>query len=93
MDNSSCSKRVMTIVDVTMQMVQLTIFLSTFSIVTHYIINMELDSEKQNLKSFVLPAIISVFMWMMSISYFLLSLVMNDNKETTGLVFKVTIMT
>ena len=75
--------------DVTMQVIQLLLFLSTFSIVTHYIINMELDSEKQNLKHFVLPAIISVFMWMMSISYFLLSLVMNEDRGPgTRLEFK-----
>ena len=43
-------KKVMAAVDVVMQVSQLTLFLSTFSIVTHYIINMELDSDKQNLK-------------------------------------------
>ena len=82
-------KKVMSVVDVIMQVSQLTLFLSTFSIVTHYIINMELDSDKQNLKHFVLPAIISVFMWMMSISYFLLNLTINANQEKSSqLVFK-----
>jgi len=82
------SEKVMTIVDVSMQVTQLILFLTTFSFVTHHIVNTELDSEKQNLKHFVLPAIISVFMWMMSISYFLLDLVMNATKDTTPLVFK-----
>ena len=50
---------------------------------------MELDSEKQNLKHFVLPAVVSVFMWMMSISYYLLSLVMNSTDDNSQrLVFK-----
>ena len=82
MDDST-PKKVMAIVDVTMQVVQLFLFLSTFSVVTHHIINMELDSEKQNLKSFVLPAIISVFVWMMSISYYLLSIVMNSSSHNS----------
>ena len=81
--DDSTPKKVMAIVDVTMQVVQLFLFLSTFSVVTHHIINMELDSEKQNLKSFVLPAIISVFVWMMSISYYLLSIVMNSSSDNS----------
>jgi hypothetical protein len=86
--SNKTSQKLMTIVDVAMQVTQLTLFLTTFSFVTHHIINTELDSEKQNLKNFVLPAIISVFMWMMSISYFLLDLVMNATKDTTPLVFR-----
>ena len=82
-------QKVMALVDVMMQVTQLTLFLTTFSVVTHYIINMELDSDKQNLKHFVLPAIISVFMWMMSISYYLLNLTMTANQEKSSqLVFK-----
>ena len=83
------TRRLVFCVDVTMQAVQLVLFLSTFSIVTHHIINMELDSDKQNLRHFVLPAIISVFVWMMSISYYLLSLVMSDTRPAAAqLVFK-----
>lgn len=82
------SKRVIATVDVGMQITQLVLFLSAFSFITHYIINTELDSKKSNLKSFVLPAIISVFFWMMSISYFLLDLTMNATKESNPLIFK-----
>ena len=82
------SNRVITGVDVGMQITQMVIFLSAFSFITHYIINTELDSQKSNLKHFVLPAIISVFFWMMSIAYYLLDLTMNASKDTTPLVFK-----
>ena len=85
---SNLSKRVVTAVDVGMQITQLILFLSVFSFITHYIINTELDSKKSNLKSFVLPAIISVFFWMMSISYYLLDLTMNATKESNPLIFK-----
>ena len=86
--NSKVSSKVITAVDVGMQITQLLLFLSAFSFITHYIINTELDSQKSNLKSFVLPAIISVFFWMMSISYYLLDLTMNATKDSTPLVFK-----
>jgi len=82
------SPKIITIVDVGMQVTQLLLFLSAFSFITHYIINTELDSQKSNLKHFVLPAIISVFFWMMSIAYYLLDLTMNASKDTTPLVFK-----
>ena len=85
---TSLSARVITAVDVGMQITQLVLFLSVFSFITHYIINTELDSQKSNLKHFVLPAIISVFFWMMSISYYLLDLTMNATRDSTPLVFK-----
>lgn len=82
------SKRVITAVDMGMQITQLFIFLSAFSFITHHIINTELDSKKSNLKHFVLPAIISVFFWMTSISYYLLDLTMNATKDPAPLMFK-----
>lgn len=82
------SRRLVNLIDVGMQVVQLAIFLVAFSFVTDYIIHTELDSSKANLKQFVLPAIVSVFFWMMSISYFLLDLTMNATKESVPLVFK-----
>ena len=85
---SALSKKVTKILDIFLQVTQLLIFLSTFSFITHYIINTELVEKKQNLKSFVLPAIISVFVWMMSISYFSLDLVLNATNEVTPLVFQ-----
>ena len=62
---SSTSKKWLTILDMVVQISQLLIFVATFSFITHHIIYTELVEKKQNLKSFVLPAIISVFMWMM----------------------------
>ena len=82
------SKRVITAVDMGMQITQLFLFLSAFSFITHHIINTELDSKKSNLRHFVLPAIISVFFWMTSISYYLLDLTMNATKEPAVLMFK-----
>merc|ERR1719334_2675197 len=82
------SKKVMAIINMALQIGQLTIFLGSFSFITHYIIHTELVDKKQNLKNFVLPAIISVFMWMMSISYFSLELVLNPTTEVTPLVFQ-----
>ena len=82
------SKKLMTIIDVTLQVTQLVIFLTTFGFITHYIIYTELVEKKQNLKNFVLPAIISVFLWMMSISYYSLDLVLNATNEETSLVFQ-----
>jgi len=82
------SKRLMGMLDMVVQVCQLAIFLSSFSFITHHIINTELVDKKSKLKSFVLPAIISVFMWMMSISYYSLDLVLNTNNEVTPLVFQ-----
>ena len=85
---SPISRRLVGLIDVGMQVVQLVIFLVAFSFVTHYIVHTELDSSKANLKKFVLPAIVSVFVWMTSIAYFLLDLTMNATKESAPLVFK-----
>jgi hypothetical protein len=85
---SAQARKVLMFVDIGMQITQLSIFLLSFSFITHHIINTELDSERHDLKNFVLPAIISVFMWMLSISYFLLTLVMNSTEDATPLVYK-----
>ena len=87
-EQSARSKKWMAILDMVIQVSQLVIFLTTFSFITHHIIYTELVEKKQNLKSFVLPAIISVFMWMMSIAYFSLDLVLNANNNVTPLVFQ-----
>ena len=65
-----------------------TIFFSTFFIITHYIVNTEFYLEQSNLQDFILPAIVSVFVWMMSISYLLLSLVLDDSRKTSRLIYK-----
>ena len=93
-----CSKRkakLLKLLDLLVQVMQLSIFLVTFSIVTHHIVHLEFGKgdgqkeERENLQDFVLPAIISVFVWMMSISFLLLSLVLEESrKETPRLVFK-----
>merc|ERR1712130_61289 len=85
---SATSKKCMAILDMVIQVSQLAIFLTTFSFITHHIIYTELVEKKQNLKSFVLPAIISVFMWMLSIAYYSLDLVLNANNNVTPLVFQ-----
>ena len=85
---SATSKKCVAVLDMAIQVAQLIIFLTTFSFITHHIIYTELVEKKQNLKSFVLPAIISVFMWMMSISYYSLDLVLNANNNVTPLVFQ-----
>ena len=63
-------------------------FFRTFSIITHHIVNTEFNYQRSNLQNFVLPAIVSVFVWMMSISYLLLSLVLDESRKTPRLVFK-----
>ena len=78
-----CSKRmakVLKVFDLSIQVMQLSFFLITFSIATNHIVRMEFGvgngrkEKRENLQDFVLPAIISVFIWMMSISFLLLSL-------------------
>ena len=76
----------MKFVDISVQVVQLTLFISTFSIITHYIVNTEFHESK--VQNFILPAIISVFVWMVSISYLLLSLVLDESRKSSRLVFK-----
>ena len=77
----------MKFVDISVQVVQLSVFISTFSIITHYIVNTEFHESK--VQNFILPAIISVFVWMMSISYLLLSLVLDESRKPEArLVFK-----
>ena len=63
-------------------------FFSTFSFITHYIVTTEFYLEQSNLQDFILPAIISVFVWMMSISYMLLTLVLDDSRKTSILIYK-----
>ena len=66
--------------DLLVQVVQLLFFLVTFSIATNHIVNLEFSvaegrkEKRENLQDFVLPAIISVFLWMVSISFLLLAL-------------------
>lgn len=66
--------------DLVVQIMQLSFFLTTFSIATHHIVRIEFSvgegrkERRENLQDFVLPAIISVFLWMVSISFLLLSL-------------------
>ena len=63
-------------------------FFSTFSFITHYIVTTEFYLEQSNLQDFILPAIISVFVWMMSISYLLLSLALDDSRKSSRLIYK-----
>merc|ERR1719220_2608111 len=53
----SCSERKKTIsiyVDISIQLIQLSIFLITFSIITHHIVNTEFNYQRSNLQNFVL---------------------------------------
>jgi multisubunit Na+/H+ antiporter MnhG subunit len=75
-------------VDIGVQLMQLSFFLTSFTIITHHIVNTEFDLENSNLQDFVLPAIISVFVWMVSISYLLLSVILDESRKTSRLVFK-----
>ena len=87
----SCSekkKKFSMFLDITVQMIQLTIFLVTFSLITHQIVKSEFNSDRSNLQDFVLPAIVSVFVWMISISYLLLSLVLDESRKSSRLIFK-----
>ena len=79
----SCSKRrakILKTLDLLVQVMQLTFFLVTFSVATNHIVNLEFSvaegrkERRENLQDFVLPAIISVFLWMVSISFLLLAL-------------------
>ena len=82
-NNEKCSKRrdkLLKVFDLLIQVTQLSLFLITFSIATNHIVRIEFGikegrkEKRENLQDFVLPAIISVFIWMMSISFLLLSL-------------------
>ena len=72
--------------DLGVPITQLVFFLASFSLITHYIIHSEF--EKSNVQNFIFPAITSVFVWMMSIAYLLLSLVLDESRKTSRLVFK-----
>ncbi|TRY75294.1 hypothetical protein TCAL_01331 [Tigriopus californicus] len=76
------------IFDFAVQVMQISFFLASFSIITHFIIHTEFNQNRKNLQDFVLPAIISVFCWMTSISYLLLSLVLDESRKDSRLVFK-----
>ncbi len=81
-------RRLLTFFDLFVQILQLSFFLATFSLVTHHIVHTEFGGERRNLRDFVLPAITSVFVWMVNISYLLLAIVMDKTKTRTRLVFK-----
>ena len=51
------------------------------SLITHHIVKFEFEDEKGGLQDFVLPAIISVFFWMVSLSYLVLSLAVMDEED------------
>ena len=51
------------------------------SLITHHIVKFEFEDEKGGLQEFVLPAIISVFFWMVSLSYLVLSLAVMDEED------------
>ena len=89
--DAECQKRkqkYLSFFDFAIQVLQLFFFLASFSIITHHIIHTEFNKNRQNLQAFVLPAIVSVFFWMVSISYFLLSLVVDETRKEKRLVFK-----
>ena len=80
---NNCSKRsakIIKVLDLLAQIMQLLFFLVTFSLATNHIVNLEFSvsegrkERRENLQDFVLPAIISVFLWMVSISFLLLAL-------------------
>ena len=76
-------KKISLILDVIVQGLQLALFLVTFSLITHNIVNLEFEVQgRKSLQDFVMPAIISVFTWMMSLSYMLLALVLDDSQPT-----------
>lgn len=74
------SEKWLKILDLLVQITQLLFFIITFSIATNHIVRIEFSikegrkERRENLQDFVLPAIISVFVWMASISFLLLSL-------------------
>ena len=77
---SGRSAKIIKILDLLVQSMQLLFFLATFSVATNHIVNLEFSvsegrkERRENLQDFVLPAIISVFLWMVSISFLLLAL-------------------
>ena len=50
-------------------------------------IKTEFGGEKQNLREFVMPTIMSVFVWMVAISYLLLAIVMDKTKKQSRIIF------
>ena len=74
--------------NVGIQVIELFLFIMTFSLLTDNIITTELDLKKKNLKKFVCPAIISMFMWMLNISYFLQDIALNTNYNKMPLIFR-----
>ena len=80
-------KWILKFLDLGVPITQLVFFLASFSLITHYIIHSEF--EKSNpVQNFIFPAITSVFVWMMSIAYLLLSLVLDESRKSSRLVFK-----
>jgi hypothetical protein len=79
-NNPKRKEKLLRWMDLVVQIMQLSFFLTTFSIATHHIVRIEFSvgegrkERRENLQDFVLPAIISVFLWMVSISFLLLSL-------------------
>ena len=87
----SASRRrrmLVTFFDILVQALQLAFFLVTFSVITHHIVHTEFGGDRANLREFVLPAITSVFVWMATISYLLLAIVIDRTKKQSRLVFK-----
>ena len=84
---ASKDKCVLKLLDLGVPITQLVFFLASFSLITHFIIHSEF--EKSNpVQNFIFPAITSVFVWMMSIAYLLLSLVLDESRKSSRLVFK-----
>eukprot|EP00094_Tigriopus_californicus_P001374 TCALIF_01330-PA protein Name:"Protein of unknown function" AED:0.45 eAED:0.45 QI:50/0.5/0.33/0.66/0.5/0.33/3/0/1088 len=52
------------IFDFAVQVMEISFFLASFSIITHFLLRTEFNENRKNLQDFALPAIISVFCWM-----------------------------
>jgi len=88
-ESSARRRRSIVAFDFALQIFMLAIFLASFSLITHKILHMEFNRERQNLQDFLLPAISSVFFWMVSISYLLLAVVMGGQESSSkALIFE-----
>ncbi|TRY75295.1 hypothetical protein TCAL_01330 [Tigriopus californicus] len=76
------------IFDFAVQVMEISFFLASFSIITHFLLRTEFNENRKNLQDFALPAIISVFCWMTTTSFLFFSLVLDESRKDSRLSFK-----
>ena len=67
--------------------IEITLMLSAFVVVTHFILSEEFFIDKDSLRKFIISAVVSVFILMALMSYLMLSIVTQGSNDKPRLVF------